>query len=158
MAILDRASDRLALMHRTRTVAIVGMSATPARASHFVATYLHGRTDWTVFYVNPNETEILGRPVYPALSDLPVIPDLVDVFRRTQDLPAMAQEAIDVGAGAVWFQLGLFHDDAAAAAAEAGLDVVQNRCLKVEHARFAGGLHTAGFVTGVIDSRRSQLI
>ncbi len=106
MAILDRAADRLALMHRTRSVAIVGMSATPARASHFVATYLHGRTDWTVFYVNPNETQILGRPVYPSLSDLPVIPDLVDVFRRTEYPPDTEQEAIGVGAEAVWFQLG----------------------------------------------------
>jgi predicted CoA-binding protein len=158
MAILDRVADRLALMQRTRTVAIVGMSATPARASHFVATYLHGRTDWTVFYVNPNETEILGQPVYPTLSELPEVPDLIDVFRRTDDLPDVAREAIDVGAGAVWFQLGLIHDEAAARAAEAGLDVVQNRCLKIEHARFAGGLHCAGFVTGVIDNRRTHLI
>jgi predicted CoA-binding protein len=158
MAILDRAADRLALMQRTRTVAIVGMSATPARASHFVATYLRGRTDWTVFYVNPRQSVILGRPVYPSLADLPEPPDLVDVFRRLDDLPTVADEAVAAGAGAVWFQLGLVHDDAAARAAEAGLDVVQNRCLKIEHARFAGGLHTAGFVTGVIDSRRGRLI
>ena len=158
MPILERAGERLDLMQRTRTVAIVGMSANSSRASHFVATYLAGKADWTVYYVNPRQTEILGRPVYPSLAELPEPPDLVDVFRRTDDLPSVAEEAIEAGAGAVWFQLGLLHDAAAAAASGAGLDVVQNRCLKIEHARFAGGLHTAGFVTGIIDSRRTRLI
>jgi predicted CoA-binding protein len=158
MTILERAAERLELMQRTRSVAIVGMSADTSRASHFVATYLAGRTDWTVYYVNPRETEVLGQPVYPSLADLPEPPDLIDVFRRIDDLPAVTDEAIAAGARAVWFQLGLRHDGAAAAAADAGLDVVQNRCLKIEHARFAGGLHTAGFVTGVIDSRRGRLI
>jgi predicted CoA-binding protein len=158
MAVLEQARERLALMQRTRTVAIVGMSANPSRASHFVATYLAGKTDWTVWYVNPRETQVLGQPVYPTLADLPQAPDLVDVFRRQDDLPSVVDEAIAVRAGSVWFQLGLVHDEAAAAASAAGLDVVQNRCLKIEHARFGGGLHTAGFVTGVIDSRRTRLI
>ncbi len=158
MTIIDRAAQRLDLMRRTRSVAIVGMSANPARASHFVATYLAGKADWTVYYVNPREYEILGQPVYPSLADLPEPPDLVDVFRRIDDLPAVAEEAVAAGAGSVWFQLGLVHHDAAAIADAAGLDVVQDRCLKIEHARFAGGLHTAGFVTGVIDSRRGRLI
>jgi predicted CoA-binding protein len=158
MAILERAAERLALMTRTRSVAIVGMSANPARASHFVATYLSGRTDWTLWFVNPTLDEALGRPVYPSLADLPEVPDLVDVFRRRSELPAVVDEAIAVGADAVWFQLGLSHDDAARTAAEAGLDVVQNRCLKIEHARFCGGLHDAGFVTDVIDSRRNRLL
>lgn len=158
MAVLELASERLALMERTETVAIVGMSATHSRPSHFVASYLAGKTDWTVYYVNPNESEVFGQPVYPSLADLPVVPDLVDVFRRVDDLPAVVDEAIAVAAKAVWFQLGLTHDNAAATAAAAGLDVVQNRCLKVEHARFAGGLHCAGFVTGVIDNRRTRLI
>ncbi len=154
MPILRSAGERLDLMQRVRTVAVVGMSADPARASNFVATYLIGRTDWTVWFVNPFETEVLGRPVHPQLADLPDVPDLVDVFRRRDDLPTVVAEAVDVGAPAIWFQLGLVHDAAAATAAEAGLDVVQDRCLKIEHARFAGGLHTAGFDTGVIDSRR----
>jgi predicted CoA-binding protein len=158
MAILERASDRLALMRRTRVVAILGMSANPARASNFVATYLRGQTVWTVHYVNPHETEALGQPVYPSLADLPESPDIVDVFRRRDDLPEVADDAIAAGVGALWFQLGLVHDEAAQRASEAGLDVVQDRCLKIEHARFAGGLHTAGFVTGVIDSRRTRLI
>lgn len=158
MPILETAAERLALMQRVDSVAIVGMSANPSRASNFVATYLIGKTDWTLYFVNPRETEIFGRPVYPSLADLPVVPDLVDVFRRTDDLPAVTDETIAVGSGAIWFQLGLRHDDAAATASHAGLDVVQNRCLKIEHARFCGGLHTAGFDTGVIDSRRSGLI
>lgn len=158
MAILERAAERLALMRRTRTVAIVGMSSNPSRASHFVATYLAGKTDWTVWYVNPRETVVLGQEVYPTLADLPHAPDLVDVFRRVDDLPGVVAESIAVGASAVWFQLGLVHDDAAATASAAGLDVVQNRCLKIEHARFCGGLHDAGFVTDVLDSRRSRLI
>lgn len=158
MPILERAAERLTLMQRTRSVAILGMSAKPSRASHFVATYLAGKADWTVYYVNPRETEVLGQPVYPSLADLPETPDLVDVFRRVADLPSVVRESIDAGASAVWFQLGLVHDEAAAAASAAGVDVVQNRCLKIEHARFAGGLHTAGFVTGVLDSRRTHLI
>lgn len=158
MPILERATERLDLMQRTRTVAIVGMSASPARPSHFVAAYLAGKADWTVYYVNPRETEILGRPVYPSLDDLPEPADLIDVFRRCDDLPAVTDDAVAAGAKAVWFQLGLEHTAAAATAAGAGLDVVQNRCLKIEHARFAGGLHTAGFVTGVLDSRRTRLI
>ena len=158
MSEITTARDRLAVLVHARTVAIVGMSANPARASHFVATYLIGTTDWELFYVNPTIGEVLGRPCYPSLADLPATPDLVDVFRRTDELPGVVADAIEVGAGAVWFQLGLVHDAAAATAAEAGLDVVQNRCLKIEHARFCGGLHDAGFVTGVIDNRRSRLI
>ena len=158
MPILERAGDRLALMQRTRTVASVGMSANAARASHFVATYLCSETDWTVYYVNPRETAVLGQPVYSSLADLPVAPDMVDVFRRLDDIPSVVGDSIAVGARSVWFQLGLVHDAAAETAAAAGLDVVQDRCLKIEHARFAGGLHTAGFDTGVIDSRRTRLI
>ena len=158
MAVLERAGERLTLMQQTQTVAIVGMSANPSRASHFVATYLAGKTDWTVYYVNPRETQVLGQPVYPSLADLPETPDMIDVFRRTEDLPTVTQDAIDIGARSVWFQLGLVHDQAAEMASQADLDVVQDRCLKIEHARFAGGLHCAGFVTGVIDNRRARLI
>ena len=139
-------------------MAIVGMSTKPSRASNFVATYLAGSTEWTLRFVNPRETEIMGRPVYPSLADLPEVPDIVDVFRRVDDLPLVTDEAITIGAPAIWFQLGLRHDDAASTAAAAGLGVVQNRCLKIEHARFAGGLHIAGFDTGVIDSRRATLV
>ena len=157
-AILEQMQDRLDLLQRTRSIAIVGMSKNSSRSSHFVATYLAGSTDFDVYYVNPRETEIMGKPVYASLADLPVVPDMVDVFRRIEDLPAVTDEAIGVGAASVWFQLGLEHPEAAASAVTAGLDVVQNRCLKIEHARFRGGLHTAGFNTGVIDSRRARLV
>ena len=157
-AILERMQERLDLLQRTRSIAIVGMSKNSSRSSHFVATYLAGSTDFEVYYVNPRETEIMGKPVYASLADLPVVPDMVDVFRRVDDLPAVTDEAIAVGATSVWFQLGLEHPDAAATAVAAGLDVVQNCCLKIEHARFRGGLHTAGFNTGVIDSRRARLV
>jgi predicted CoA-binding protein len=158
VTIVTSARDRLAILRRTRTVAIVGMSANSARASHFVATYLTGATDWTVWFVNPGATEILGQKVYPSLADLPEAPDIVDTFRRTAELPTVADEAIACGAETLWFQLGLRHDGAAETAAAAGLDVVQDRCLKIEHARFAGGLHLAGFDTGVIDARRDPLV
>lgn len=155
---LTSARGRLDLLQRVESIAIVGMSSNPSRASYFVATYLLGSTDYDVHFVNPRETEILGLPVAATLADLPVVPDLVDVFRRVGDLPSVTQEAIDVGVSAIWFQLGLSQDGAAEAAVTAGLDVVQNRCVKIEHARFRGGLHTAGFDTGVIDSRRTRLV
>jgi uncharacterized protein len=145
----------LPLLRRTTTIAIVGVSSNPSRASYFVATYLRADApEFTVWYVNPRETEILGQPVFASLSDLPERPDMVDVFRRTDDLPGVTDEAIAVGATSLWFQLGLRHDDAAARAEAAGLAVVQDKCLKIEHARYAGGLHTAGFDTGVISARR----
>jgi predicted CoA-binding protein len=149
------ARQRLEILESTRTVAIVGASSNPARASHFVATYLlSSSTDYEVWFVNPREEEILGRPVYPSLAALPEAPDLVDVFRRSSELPAVATEAVAVGAGTFWAQLGLFNEEAVAIAWRGGLSVVMNRCLKIEHARFAGGLHLAGFDTGVISAKR----
>lgn len=149
--------ERFALLRRARTVAIVGASNNPARASFFVATYLLSSTSYDVYLVNPREKEILGQPVYASLADLPVVPDVVDVFRRHDDLPGVAQEAIDIGAKALWLQLGSWNEDAAALAEDAGLSVVMDRCIKIEHARFHGGLHLAGFDTGVISSRRQLL-
>jgi predicted CoA-binding protein len=150
------AAERLRMLQQTRTVALVGASSNPSRPSYFVATYLlSSSTDYQVWFVNPREKEILGRTVYPSLAALPGRPDMVDVFRRNDDLPAVAEEAVDAGAHILWIQLGLWNDDAAAIAHGAGLDVVMNRCLKIEHARFHGGLHLAGFDTGVISARRS---
>ncbi|MDF2508136.1 MAG: CoA-binding protein [Microbacterium sp.] len=149
--------ERFGLLRRARSIAIVGASNNPARASYFVATYLLSSTAYDVYLVNPRETEILGRPVYPSLRDLPVVPDIVDVFRRHDDLPGVAQEAIDVGAQTLWLQLGSWNEEAAAIAESAGLAVVMDRCIKIEHARFHGGLHLAGFDTGVISSRRQLL-
>jgi hypothetical protein len=148
------ARDRQAVLRRTRTVAIVGASENPARASYFVAAYLLQSSPYEVYFVNPRATQILGRPVFPTLADLPVVPDLVDVFRRPADLPHVLDETLAVGASTFWLQLGLWDDDLARRAETAGLAVVMDRCLKIEHARFHGGLHLAGFDTGVISSRR----
>lgn len=149
------ALDRKAILDGTESIAIVGASSKPGRASNFVATYLMSSSaDYRVYLVNPRETEILGQKVYSSLTDLPEVPDLVDVFRKSDDLPEIADETIAVGAKTFWAQLGLWNSDAAARAASAGLNVVMDRCTKIEHARFAGGLHLAGFDTGVISSRR----
>lgn len=152
------ARERLALLRDARTIAIVGASANPARAANFVATYLLGSTSYDVWFVNPRETSIFGRPVYSSLETLPSAPDVVDAFRQAEALPALAEEAVAAGARVFWAQLGLWNDAAADIAWHGGLDVVMNRCLKIEHARFAGGLHLAGFDTGVIDSRRHKLV
>ena len=150
------APERLRILRSTRSIAIVGASANQARASYFVATYLLSSSPYDVYFVNPRATEILGHPVYPSLADLPVVPDLVDVFRRHEDLPTVLDETIAVGAKTVWLQLGSWHEDVARKAEAAGLNVVMDRCVKIEHARFHGGLHLAGFDTGVISSRRAD--
>ena len=144
---------RRRLLAGMRTVAMVGVSANPARPSNFVATYLLG-TDYDVFFVNPMADEILGQPCVPTLADLPVVPACVDVFRKLDDVPTVADEAVAVGAKVFWTQFGLWSPEAARTVLAAGMDLVMDRCLKVEHARFHGGLHLAGFDTGIIDSRR----
>ncbi len=149
------ARERLRILRHARSVALVGVSANPLRSSNFVATYLI-RTPYRIYPVNPNYDEVLGLRCYRSLRELPEVPDIVDCFRRAEDLPAVVEEAIEVGAKVVWFQLGLRNDQAARRAREAGLVVVQDRCLKIEHARFAGGLHLAGFDTGVISSKRRR--
>jgi hypothetical protein len=149
------AGERRRILDQTRSIAIVGASSNPARASNFVLTYLKSSVcDFDLYPVNPREPEILGMTTYPSLADLPVTPDLVDVFRRPEDCPAVASEAVEIGAKALWLQLGIWSDEAARIAVGGGLTVVMNRCVKIEHARFAGGLHLAGFDTGVISSRR----
>ena len=150
------ARERKRLLDGTRTVAVVGASDNPARASFFVATYLLATTPYEVWFVNPRVPEILGRPVYPSLDALPGRPDLVDVFRRPADLPGVLDETLAVGTDTFWLQLGLWEEDVARKAEDAGLTVVMDRCLKIEHARFHGGLHLAGFDTGVISSRRTR--
>ena len=149
--------DRLRILKNARSVALVGVSENPLRSSNFVATYLI-RQPYRMYPVNPNYEQVLGMKCYPSLSDLPEPPDIVDCFRRAEDLPGVVEEAIAVGAKVVWFQLGLRNDEAAQMAIDAGLEVVQDRCLKIEHARFAGGLHLAGFDTGVISSRRRRSV
>lgn len=151
------ARERLRIIRGARSVALVGVSANPIRSSNFVATYLV-RTHLRVYPVNPAYEEVLGLPCYPSLRDLPEVPDIVDVFRRAEELPGVVDEALEIGAKAVWFQLGLRHDEAARRGRQAGITVVQDRCLKIEHARWAGGLHLGGFDTGVISSKRHRPI
>lgn len=148
------ALTRQRILRETRSVAIVGASANSARASYFVNTYLASSSDYDVYLVNPTIKAVGDALVYATLADLPVVPDLVDVFRRHDDLPSVLEQAIAVGARTIWLQLGLWHEQVAHDAEAAGLQAVMDRCLKIEHARFAGGLHLAGFNTGVIDSRR----
>ena len=108
------ATRRQQILRATRTVAVVGASPNPARASNFVATYLLASTDYDVYFVNPNATEILGRPVYKTLADLPLVPDLVDVFRRREDLPAVLDDVLALdGVRAFWLQFGLYDEDVA---------------------------------------------
>lgn len=151
------ALERLQILQNSKSVALVGVSGNPIRSSNFVASYLV-RTPFKVYMVNPAATEVLGEPVYPTLADLPEVPDIVDVFRRHDAIPGVVDEAIAVGAKVVWLQLGLRHDEAAQKAMDAGLKVVQDRCLKIEHARFSGRLNLAGFNTGVIASKRRRPI
>jgi uncharacterized protein len=150
-------SERLDIIRNARSIALVGVSANPIRSSNFVAAYLV-RTPMVTYPVNPAYDEVLGVKCYPSLADLPEVPDVVDIFRRPEAIPGVVDEAIAVGAKVVWFQLGLRHDEAAQEALDAGLQVVQDRCLKIEHARWHGGLHLGGFDTGVISSKRHRPI
>jgi uncharacterized protein len=148
------AQERLAILRRTRSVAIVGASPNPNRASYFVASYLRAESRYRLWFVNPTIDAVLGQSAYPALAGLPEVPDVVDVFRNPHELKAVAEDAIAVGASVLWLQLGLWDEAVAERATEAGLEVVMDRCMKIEHARFKGGLHLVGFDTGVISSRR----
>ena len=152
--------DRLDIIQQYRNVAIVGISADQYRPSHFVAIYLQAE-GYNIILVNPRyagET-ILGKCVYATLTEAQEAGeqiDIVDVFRRAEDVPPVADEAIAIGAKVLWLQLGIRNDQAAARAEAAGLTVVQDRCIKIEHARFFGGLHTVGLNTGVVLSKKLQ--
>jgi predicted CoA-binding protein len=125
------------LVRESRTIAVVGLSADPARPSHGVATYLVA-SGLRVLPVNPALTTWEGLPVYASLSDIPVPIDIVDVFRRPEHVPEIAEEAVAVGAGALWMQIGVISERAARIAADGGLDVIMDRCLKVEHREVVG--------------------
>ncbi len=149
------AQERLGILRRARSVAIVGASPNPSRSSYFVATYLQQSSDYDLYFVNPNADEILGQKVYTSLAELPVVPDIVDVFRRGSDIPQVIDEVLAIGATTVWVQLGIWNEEAARYGESKGLTVVMDRCIKVEHARFHGGLHLLGFDTGQISSRKT---
>jgi uncharacterized protein len=130
--------DIESILRETRSVAIVGVSGDPLRPSHGVWQYLKSASDYTLYLVNPTIGEIDGTPVYPSLADLPVVPDLVDVFRRREHLLSVLRDTIEVGAKTLWLQQGLWDDQVARDGAAAGLQVVMDRCLKVDHARLLG--------------------
>lgn len=133
-------ADLIDILERTKSVAVVGASDNPTRPSFEIGAYLLAHTPYDVYFINPGTDSILGRPAYASLADLPVVPDLVDVFRRDEFLPGVAREAADVGAKTLWLQLGLRNEEAAAIAEEAGLDVVMDRCILIEHRRLRGRL------------------
>ena len=154
------AKQRLAILRKAKSIAIVGASPNPSRSSYFVGTYLLQSSDYRVYFVNPNADTILGQKAYPDLASLPEVPDIVDVFRKASDIPSVIEDVLAIGAlhgqyPAVWVQLGIWNQDAAVYGESKGLTVVMDRCLKVEHARFNGGLNLMGFDTGVISSRRA---
>ena len=143
---------RRILMNYKR-VAMVGLSADWWRPSNFAGKYLleHG---FELIPVNPKYDEILGQKCYPDLASIPEPVDIVDLFQKTERIPPFVDQAIEVGAKVVWMQLGIMHEEAAQKARDAGLEVVQDRCMKIEYARLFGGLNTIGVNTGVISARR----
>jgi uncharacterized protein len=145
-----------ALLRKARTIAMVGLSADPQKASNFVATYLL-RAGYRVIPVSPKGGEILGQRVYPDLASIEVPIDLVDVFRPAKDCLGVVEQAIAARAKAVWIQLGIVAPEAGDRAEAAGLDVVMDLCIKMEHGRRAGTLHWAGMNTGVLTAKKARL-
>ncbi len=143
------------ILKSSRTIAVVGLSANWWRPSYFVAKYLqeHG---YRVIPVNPAYRDVLGETCYPTLREIPEPVDMVDCFRKAEEIPALTEEAIAIGAKCLWMQLGVVNEAAAARAQAAGLDVVMDRCVKIEHGRLFGGLNFAGVNTGVISAKRPQ--
>lgn len=149
------ASSRIRILERYKRIAMIGLSSNPFRPSHFAAIYLlaHG---YDVTPVNPREKEVLGRKSYPSLLELPGPIEVVDIFRETAAVPEIVDQAIVRGAKVIWMQLGVIHEEAAERAREAGIEVVMDLCMKIEHARFFGGLSTIGLNTGVISSNKRR--
>lgn len=154
-AFASTAAVRMRILERYRRIAMVGLSSNSFRPSHFAAIYLLSK-GYEVIPVNPRETEVLGRKSYPSVLEAPRPVEVVDIFRETAAVPAIVEEAIAAGAKVIWMQLGVIHEAAAQRAREAGLEVVMDRCMKIEHARFFGGLNTIGMNTAVISARRMR--
>jgi predicted CoA-binding protein len=143
------------ILQGCRTIAVVGLSADWHRPSHFAASYMQGK-GYRIVPVNPRYAgqPILGETAYARLEDIPFPVDMVDVFRKPEDVPAIAHSAVAIGAKCLWQQLGVANAEADAIARAAGLDSVTDRCVKIEHARLFGGLHWVGVNTGVVSARR----
>jgi predicted CoA-binding protein len=143
------------ILRQSKTIAVVGLSANWWRPSFFAAKYMqeHG---YRMIPVNPQYPQVLGQKCYASLREIPEKVDIVDCFRRSEDIGPIADEAIAIGAKVLWMQLGVINHEAADKARKAGLDVVMDRCVKIEHARLFGGLNWAGVNTKVISSKRPQ--
>ena len=154
MAIVDDIAGLRRILARYRTIAVVGLSANWYRPSYFAAKYLldHG---YRVIPVNPNYTEVLGQKCYPSVAAIPEPVDVVYGFRKAEEMVSLAREAVARQASVLWMQLGIRNEEAARIAGDAGLDVVMDRCMKIEHARILGGLNWAGVNTGVISAKRA---
>ena len=153
MPIVDDIAGLRRILLQSRTLAVVGVSAQWHRPSYFAAKYMrdHG---YRIIPVNPRYDEVLGERCYPDLASVPEPIDVVDCFRKSEEIPALAEAAIDIGAKVLWMQLGIVNHAAAERASNAGLDVVMDRCVKIEHARILGGLNWAGVNTGIVSARR----
>jgi predicted CoA-binding protein len=151
--VVDDIAGLRRILTRSRVIAVVGLSASWYRPSYFAAKYMqeHG---YRVIPVNPTYKEVLGERCYPSVTAIPHPVDIVDCFRKPEEIPPIAREAVAKGAKVLWMQLGIRNDEAAKIASDAGLEVVMNHCVKIEHARLMGGLNWAGVNTGVISSRR----
>jgi predicted CoA-binding protein len=151
--IVDDIAGLRRLLAQSRTIAVVGLSQHWHRPSFFAAKYLqeHG---YRIVPVNPTCDEVLGEKSYPTIASIPDPVDVVDCFRKPVEMPALAREAVAKGAKVLWMQLGIRSAEAAAIADAAGLDVVMDRCMKIEHGRILGGLNWAGVNTGVISAKR----
>jgi predicted CoA-binding protein len=159
---MNSISELRRILATCKTIAVVGLSPQWHRPSFFAAKYMQGH-GYRIVPVNPSATEILGERCYPSVTAAAkelgvqgVGIDMVDCFRKSEDIPPIADEAIAVGAGCLWMQIGVIHEAAAEKARAAGLQVVMDRCVKIEHARLFGGLNWAGVNTQVISSRRPQ--
>lgn len=143
------------ILREAKTVAMVGLSANWYRPSHFAAKYLqdHG---YQVIPVTPAYEEVLGERCYPGLDALPEPPDVVDCFRRAEEIPALAEQAVAAGAKVLWMQLGIVNEEAARIAHAGGLEVVMDRCMKIEYARLFGGLNFIGVNTRVVSAKRPR--
>jgi len=144
------------ILRSAKTIAVVGLSKNYLRASYFVGFYLR-RHGYQIIPVNPRETEIFGERCYPSLVDVPVPIDVVNVFRAPDALPAIARDAVTIGAKALWCQFTVINEEGARIAEAGGLSVVMDRCIKVEHARYDGRMHWLGFNTQRITSVRGGL-
>ena len=143
------------ILRESKTIAVVGLSADWFRPSYFAAKYMqeHG---YRIIPVNPKYPQILGEKCYRSLRDIPEKVDMVDVFRKAQDVPPIAEDAIAIGARVLWQQLGVRNEAAAARARAAGLDAVMDRCVKIEHGRLFGGLNWVGVNTHIISAKRPR--